>query len=121
MGAGFTIIRQKGMVITMYAYKSAAAPSPTSPYNNNAHRVEHRFQILLHRVEMDSNMLQAVFYLSFDGTAVEFTGLLKKDPAATVGVLAQKFHNWNFGRGFTIKEFKDEMEKWVSGLSIVNK
>ena len=105
----------------MYAYKM------NSEINSNPqhHHHEHRFQIVLHRIEMDSNMLQAVFHMTMDGTPIRFTGLVKEDPSVMVAVLAQRFHTWkgmgqNMVNCFTISQFKELMEKFVNGLAIVN-
>lgn len=105
----------------MYAYAHAHNPNPSN-HNNTAHRGPHRFEVLIHQIKMDPEMLQGVFTFTFDGVVMQFTGLIKGDPAVMTAAMATDFHSWNFSNRnrLTIPEFKNKMERYVSGLAIVN-
>ena len=103
----------------MYAY----AHNPNgSGSNNTAVHHPHRFRVLIHKIEMDPAMLSAVFTMSLDGTIVKFTGLLKGDPSVMAAQMATEFHSWAFSNRnmLTIPQLKEKMERFVSGLAIVN-
>jgi hypothetical protein len=71
---------------------------------------------------MDATMSTAVFTMSLDGTIMKFAGLFKGDPCVTACQMATEFHSWPFSNTnmLTIPEFKNKMEKFVNGLTLVN-
>ena len=103
----------------MYAY--ANNPNPSS-HNNNDHRGPRRFEFILKKIEMDENMLIGVFTILVNGTQVRFQGLIKGDPAMMACAMATEFRSWTFSNvnRKTVAEFKEFMERFVSGLEIVN-
>jgi hypothetical protein len=100
----------------MYAYQSNS-----NGFDNVVHH-PHRFEVLVHKIEMDASMLTAVFTMSLDGTIVKFTGLIKGDPSVMAARMATEFHSWHFSNRnmLTIPQLKEKMEMFVSGLAIVN-
>ena len=104
----------------MYAYKMNNNPNGSGS-NNTVHH-PHRFEFVIKRIEMDPIMLTATFTVKVDGVMVKFQGLLKSEPTVMAAVMAQEFHSWHFSNRNrkTIPEFKQFMERFVSGLAIVN-
>ena len=103
----------------MYAYKNNSNGNGS---NNTVYHGPHRFEFVVKKIEMDPIFLTATFSVKVDGVMVRFQGLLKGEPTTMAAVMAQEFHSWHFSNRNrkTIPEFKQFMEKFVSGLTIIN-